>query len=95
MQTVKSADEIVRNVLIFHGYKDSPREEERNFYSDRRGLGKNFVWLRIDGQDMFGPSRFVGYRDNTMIKHLAFEGKHGGETSKLIRRVLTKEDLAD
>ena len=77
METIDSKKEIIANLLTFDSYRDSDRPAEREFYAERLRLGKIFVYLAKRERVSFCPSRFAGYKNNTMEKHLAFEGKSG------------------
>lgn len=88
METVDSLDDIVRNVFTFNGYRNSALSEEREFYSERIRLGKIFVAIHSDKGLLLCPSRFAGYKANTMEKHIAFEYKSGSVTTPRITSVL-------
>ncbi len=88
METVDSKEQIAANVLVYDSYRKSRRSDEQEFYAQRLRLGKIFVCLPRDGRVIFCPSRFAGYKNNTMAKHLAFEGKSGSVTTPRISSVL-------
>ena len=88
METVETKEQIIANMLTFDSYRDSERPDEQEFYSMRLRLGKIFVYLPKVDRVIFCPSRFAGYKDNTMEKHLAFEGKSGSITTPRITKVL-------
>lgn len=88
METVGSVDDIVRNVLTFNGYRNSALPEEREFYTERIRLGKIFVAIHSKKGVLLCPSRFAGYKANTMEKHIAFEYKSGTVTTPRITSVL-------
>jgi len=63
--------------------------KERNV--DIRNLianGINYVYYKFNGQDRFAPSRFVGYRKNSIQKHPKATNKHGGVTDKKLNEIL-------
>jgi 5-methylcytosine-specific restriction protein A len=90
MELIDSKEQIAANVSLFDTYRDSSRDLERSFYRDLLRRGKIFVCLRIGEQAMFCPSRFAGYESNTRPKHLAFEGKHGTDTTRRIDTALQR-----
>lgn len=54
--------------------------------------GISFVRYTADNQILFAPSRFIGYKDNSIEKHSA--GKpHGSVTSSRIKKILKQEPL--
>lgn len=88
METIASLEEIAANLLEFDGYRVSSNTRERGFYAERLRLGKIFGCMVVDGRLLFGPSRFIGYKSNTMTKHIAFDGKSGSITTPRISSVL-------
>jgi 5-methylcytosine-specific restriction protein A len=88
MKTVDDLGDIASNVLTFNSYRASEVVAEREFYADRIRLGKNFVAVSTKKGMLFCPSRFAGYKWNTMEKHLAFEYKSGSVTTPRITSVL-------
>lgn len=91
METVDTPNDIISNIFLFNSYRYSERNEERDFYTDRLRLGKIFVVLHGDQGMMFCPSRFAGYKGNSMEKHVAFEDKSGSVTTPKISSVLNQE----
>ena len=81
MDLVDVKSEILANVMEFDSYRESRSQDEQQFYKERLRLGMIFVCLRHDGRLLFCPSRFAGYKANTMMKHIAFEYKHGSRTT--------------
>ena len=69
-------------------------EVARNDNADRenyRGLiqrGRVFLPYVVDDKISFGPSRFLGYDQNTMLGHRAREGRDGKVTNVIIRKSL-------
>ncbi|WP_245781545.1 HNH endonuclease [Halomonas saccharevitans] len=81
-------EEIAANLLEFDRYRISSDAGERAFYAQRLRLGKIFGCMVVNGRLLFGPSRFIGYKSNTMTKHIAFDGKSGSVTTPRISSVL-------
>ena len=50
--------------------------------------GRVFVTYIVDGKYHFAPSRFVGYKDNTLVKHQKNEEKDGRITTPAITKIL-------
>lgn len=88
METIDTKEQIAENVLVFDGYRESNNIEEQEFYAQRIRLGKIFVCVPKNGRVLFCPSRFAGYKNNTMQKHVAFEEKSGSVTTPRINSVL-------
>ena len=94
METVKALDGILRNLESLERYQKSSDKSERVFWENLIKRGRCFVVWESHGQFTFGPSRFVGYLDNDMLKHKANREKDGRVTNKVIKSFL-KECVAD
>jgi hypothetical protein len=90
METVKGRDEILRNLQTLDGYRKSSDKSERVFWENLIKLGRCFVAFESDGQFIFGPSRFVGYLDNDMVKHKVNREKDGRVTNKALYNILER-----
>ncbi|TAM57156.1 MAG: hypothetical protein EPN49_16180 [Rhodanobacter sp.] len=95
MKLVTDQAEIVHNVLAFEEQALSSDPAEHEFHAERLRLGKNFVCVRRGKRMFFCPSRYAGYKGNTMAKHDANYEKHGGVTTRRISAVLGGEPKID
>jgi hypothetical protein len=77
------------------GYLRSAKEEEREFASDLIRKARCVVISSRGGQTRVGPSRFVGYADNSLEKHHANIYKDGKETNPAISKVVEQSLVAD
>nr|WP_145401726.1 HNH endonuclease [Paenibacillus xylanexedens] len=87
---VENLSQILHNISMLFTYKDTAQNQ---FFKDLIKKGKCFVLLKENGQFIFAPSRFVGYIENDIEKHLKNSGKHGGDTNIAIRRILGREEI--
>ncbi|NOX93521.1 MAG: hypothetical protein GXP04_00040 [Alphaproteobacteria bacterium] len=87
-ELVKNLGEIEENILRLHEYR-SGSADEKKFFHDLMLKGHNFVAIDDgNGNTLFAPSRFVGYRDNNS-GHLANRKRSsGGETDARLNEVL-------
>ena len=90
MELVKTRAEIIDNLVRFSAYRTSTNPRHRTFFAERLRLGKIFVHGIVDGNHFFSPSRFVGYRECTAEKHVAFPRKNGSITTPRISQLLGK-----
>lgn len=95
MERVEVQEQILRNVLAFNGCRTSQNQDVRLFYVERLRLGKIFIAALYEGRTLFCPSRFAGYKDNTMARHLAFEDKSGSITTPCITSLLGQPHTAN
>jgi len=90
MELVSSESEIAVNLSTFDSYRLSEDSEYRAFFSKRLRLGKQFVYANGGKHTLFAPSRFAGYKDCTMERHIAFPDKDGKRTTPQISKFLGK-----
>ena len=82
---VLTQEQIVRNIVLLHAAVESGDGYARQLIA----RGVNFVALEDGkGEWYFGPSRFVGYENNTLAHHFANQAKDGKFTDPAIAKVL-------
>lgn len=82
---IETREDIVQNIKTLYSYLDGKVDNEHKDWAiQRMSQGKNYVIEVVDSQIYFAPSRFVGYVDNTMEKHVANHG-NGTETDNKIK----------
>lgn len=91
MQCVRSLEEIKHNMMILDYYLDHKTESTYSFALSLVKKGTCFIAQRVEDGYRFYPSRFIGYVNNTMDKHLANSSKDGKETNPAISRILEKK----
>ncbi len=89
-ELVANADEIVSNVLRLHAMRSGSREE-RSFHERRVKNGKVFVALDFEGEVLFAPSKFSGYRNNHLHHADRLSERHGSDTNTRIQKILGRE----
>lgn len=85
---VKTLEQVQTNLETLHRLSRSKKKAERDFALGLIRNGIAFVIGEVEGTTVFAPSRFVGYQDNSMARHLANKTKNGGTTNTAITRVL-------
>jgi hypothetical protein len=90
MDFISNSQELVENIKTLENYLKNGNSEENEFSLERVRLGKTICVYKVDGINHFAPSRFVGYKSNTMNKHLAYELKDGRETNPIIDKIVGK-----
>ena len=88
MELVKSLEEIRHNIAVLDSYLDKKTDPE---YSYALGLVKRGICFVADSSSgiyRFYPSRFIGYVDNTMDKHMSNTTKDGKQTNPAISTIL-------
>ncbi len=88
MELIESHDDIYRNILAFDSYIISIDKNEQLFAFDRIKYGTCFVVYKKENNYCFAPSRFIGYKNNNLIKHDNNNEKDGKETNPAISRIL-------
>lgn len=87
-QLVEKDSEVVANFQTFIRLRDSKKPEERQQYKSFLRKAKILVIEKIDGKREYAPSRFVGYRRNTLATHEADNEKKGTDTTPKLGAVL-------
>lgn len=85
---ISTKAQIIKNLDRIEGYLSSESDELYYAMSQYIANGKVFVSYIVDGKYHFAPSRFVGYKDNTLIKHQNNKEKHGTTTTNYISKIL-------
>ena len=93
MKLVDTREEILQNAVLFDSYRYSKLLEDKKFYRESLRLGNIFLYFNINNKDIFCPSRFVGYKNNTRQKHEEFAQEHGTHSTQKIDTILGKHTL--
>ena len=88
MDLITNRTELEANLRQLENYRYSNDSPERDFYTNLIKRGICFVALKKNDKLLWGPSRFVGYRNNSMNLHGRNNLKNGRETSPVITGVL-------
>lgn len=95
MKIIDNSDQVFENTLRFDDYRISDVPEEQKFYRSMVRRGRVFVIIPMKGRTVVCPSRFAGYQNNTMMKHLAFADKDGRDTNPAIDKALKQRHSTD
>ena len=85
---ISSKSQLIRNLDRVESYLSSDSDELYDVMAQYIARGKVFVAYIVDNKYHFAPSRFVGYKDNTLIKHKKNDEKDGTETTNEISKIL-------
>ena len=88
MRLINSKEELIKNIETLEDYIKEGKNLEVMEAISLIKRGTCFVAYKFDLALHFGPSRFIGYRDNKLDEHLASENKDGRETNKAIIKIL-------
>lgn len=92
---IENRIDVVKNIYTLFSYAKSGIKGERDWAIDRFKLGKWFVVEPFGDTLMFAPSRFVGYKDNSMGKHITNRGDGTQTNNKFCELRLYKEAVDD
>ena len=81
---IESREDVIHNIKTLYSYFSNREDDECFNWATRRfRSGRNYVVEVIDSHVHFAPSRFVGYRNNTIQKHQENFGDGNQTDSKL------------
>ena len=95
MDLISNQPELEANLKRLEEYRYSSDIAERDFYRNLIKLGICFVVLKKNGKLLWGPSRFLGYRNNSMNSHKRNHEKDGRDTNPAITRILRRPPEQD
>lgn len=93
MELVSSVEDIVGNLVVF----DQELSKERDtagWYHERIRLGRVFISYKVGTEWRFAPSRYIGYKGNSMERHKHDPGD-GGKTNERITKILGRAPESD
>lgn len=88
MELISDLRELKINLLTLERYMSSNNQVERDFHRNLIKLGINFVVYKKNNIHFFAPSRFIGYKNNSMSNHINNKYKDGKETTPKINDIL-------
>jgi hypothetical protein len=95
MELISRVDELRNNLMTLERYIHSTDEAETEFYHNLLKNGVCFVAYIKQGQNYFGPSRFLGYKSNDMSAHISNKEKDGRQTNPAINHILGSKPEPD
>lgn len=98
VEFVEDVAGVRRNLRTMRNYLLSTNDEERFFGRERLRRGYNLVAALVDGDVLFAPSRFVGYKNITIRAHKKLGQDNrldGKETNPVLQRILGTQTLPD
>lgn len=93
MKLIQNKSELIKNIETIEDYLNGSLEDVRNEMAQYISRGRVLIAYRIDGEFHFAPSRFIGYAQNSIKKHLLNEEKDGKETTPAISRILGARNM--
>ena len=87
---IESRDDVIQNINTLYSYLDNgDNDETYRWAASRMKNGRMYVVEIIDSHICFGPSRFVGYKENTIEKHQENHGD-GNRTNDILKEFYIK-----
>jgi hypothetical protein len=88
MQLVSDKNQIIDNIILLEKYLKSNDINEKEFAENLIRRGRTIIIYKVDNENHFAPSRFVGYANNEMSKHISNDEKDGKETNPVITKII-------
>lgn len=93
IKTVEGLKENLSTIESYLGCTHSSSKKE--FALALIQKGKNIIAYKIQNELHFAPSRFMGYKSNTMESHNNNHYKHGGKTTPQINRIIKNKLISN
>ncbi len=90
MKFVQNIDDIIENIKTLEKYLASDNNEKKEFTQSLVKKGRTILVYKVSGQNHFAPSRFCGYKDNTIEDHIENDEKDGRDTNPIIDKIVGK-----
>jgi hypothetical protein len=87
---VESVDQIIENIKTVERYLNSDVPEDREFAHDLVKKGRSMLVYKVNGQNHFAPSRFVGFKKNSRAAHIENENRESRDTAPSIQSLMGK-----
>lgn len=95
LQTIESIDDLKRNLSTVESYLvTESADADFKEMCDYIRHGHNLVAYLVGNKYHFAPSRFVGYKNNSLAKHRKNKG-YGTETDEAINKIVRKYTESD
>ena len=88
MELVKTKEQVIDNIITLEKYLKSKSPIKKEFALNLVKQGETIVVYKINNENHFAPSRFVGYIGNDMDKHILNEEKSGLDTNPVIDKII-------
>jgi predicted N-acyltransferase len=90
LQFVDNVDQIIENIKTMQQYLDSDIAEEKAFARELVKKGRSMLIYKVNGQNHFGPIRFLGFKNNSKSAHIENENREVRDASHAIQLVMGK-----
>lgn len=88
MRLITTKEQLIQNIESVENYLADGTETEKETIRNLIRKGKCLVAYKVNTETRFAPSRFLGYVENQLSKHLKSNTKDGRETNVLINKEL-------
>lgn len=95
METIATEIELIRNLNQVEKYLYEGNQEEKDFALSLIMRGRCFIAYYKRDEILFAPSRFIGYKENSLTSHVNNPDKDGRITNPNISKLLKIPLLPD
>ena len=92
---ISTSKELKENIKTIEEYLANKKGDSRQIILDYIKRGKVFVAYKINNSFHFAPSRFIGYKNNSIEKHARNKNKDGKDTNSIIDSILGRHEIND
>jgi 5-methylcytosine-specific restriction protein A len=90
MDFISKKSDAINNITTFEGYLTGKDKEQREFAMNLMKNGKTFCVYKVNGENHFAPSRFCGFKENSMTAYLKNEESDTRDTNSVLDKVIGK-----
>ncbi len=92
MELITNFNELVHNIETVEKYLSEKKSSKYHDILQLIKAGRSFIVYKKDNQIKFAPSRFLGYKNNTIEVHLNSIDKDGRKTNVSISKILSNKN---
>ena len=87
---VENVADIIANIKTIEQYLTSDNAEDLEFARDLVKKGRSMIVYRVNGQNHFAPSRFIGFKKNSRSAYIENENRETRDNGPILQTLLGK-----
>ena len=87
---VENVDQIIENIKTIEHYLNSDNAEEKEFARELVKKGRAMLIYKVNGQNHFAPSNFLGFKKNSKSEHIDNQNRESRDTAPTLQSLMGK-----